>query len=394
MTLLRDRLRAGLPRLSPLRVFIAVAACHGALVLLSGVTLGGDSHSYDRWSSRLIESGFDYASVAAEASAASNFPAVLYAVFVSLVALLKLAFGANWPTALVCLNVAADAGLAVLLVRLTLRATDSIAAGWTALILYLICFDSAHWVCFTLSDTSFGFLAFTIFALVAGRILGDKTRWGGIILLAIAGVFYRPTGIVLLPDLAWAAWLSRLKRPLARMRWLAAGGAAGIGGGALLFAAIVQDPRRWPFGTLSTAFGYVARDYRRGEVVSARFETYHQAPSSLGDYLLISLDRFAHFFAPGAADFSLAHWLLQLLFFIPAYGLAAWFLIAVARGRTGLEERQRRVFLAAAGAVLAYALFHGLVQVDFDWRYRLPILPHLILLAAGGVACLGRERAR
>ena len=28
------------------------------------------------------------------------------------------------------------------------------------------------------------------------------------------------------------------------------------------------------------------------------------------------------------------------------------------------------------------------VQVDFDWRYRAPILPHLILLAAGGLADL------
>jgi hypothetical protein len=51
------------------------------------------------------------------------------------------------------------------------------------------------------------------------------------------------------------------------------------------------------------------------------------------------------------------------------------------------------VFLAAAGAVLAYAVFHGLVQVDFDWRYRLPVIPHLILLAAGGIAVLGRGAA-
>jgi hypothetical protein len=61
------------------------------------------------------------------------------------------------------------------------------------------------------------------------------------------------------------------------------------------------------------------------------------------------------------------------------------------RGRTGFAAPERKVFLAAFGAVLSYALFHALVQVDFDWRYRIPILPHLILLAAGGLADLARR---
>jgi hypothetical protein len=48
--------------------------------------------------------------------------------------------------------------------------------------------------------------------------------------------------------------------------------------------------------------------------------------------------------------------------------------------------------LAAGATVLITALFHGLLQVDFDWRYRLPVLPQMILLAAGGVAVLRRRR--
>jgi hypothetical protein len=39
-------------------------------------------------------------------------------------------------------------------------------------------------------------------------------------------------------------------------------------------------------------------------------------------------------------------------------------------------------------------VFHGLLQVDFDWRYRVPVLPHLALLAAGGVAVLRRGATR
>ena len=85
---------------------------------------------------------------------------------------------------------------------------------------------------------------------------------------------------------------------------------------------------------------------------------------------------------------------MSLAFFLPVYALAGWLGIVLWRGNDGLGENQRRLFLASMGAVLAYASFHALVQVDFDWRYRLPILPHLILLAAGGAADLSRRARR
>ncbi|HEY0043838.1 MAG TPA: hypothetical protein VGB62_04730, partial [Allosphingosinicella sp.] len=120
-------------------------------------------------------------------------------------------------------------------------------------------------------------------------------------------------------------------------------------------------------------------------------ETFHAPPAGYGDFVLLTADRFLHFFAPGAASFSPAHWAQALIFFVPTYALGGWLCIALCRGDTAFGSGERKVFAAAAGAVLAYALFHGLVQVDFDWRYRLPILPHLILLAGGGAADLLRR---
>jgi hypothetical protein len=136
----------------------------------------------------------------------------------------------------------------------------------------------------------------------------------------------------------------------------------------------------------------MAHDYALGEVVSGRLETYHDPPHAIIDYVAISVDRFVHFFAIGAHDFSAAHWAVELVFFLPAYGLAGWFVVALWRGRTMLQPRERKVLLAAMGAILSYAVFHGLVQVDFDWRYRIPIVPHLILLAAAGAADLFERR--
>ena len=376
---------------SPGLAALLIAAGHGLFTLAAGTRMSPDSQAYAYWSARLVESGFDYPALIAEADV--GFPAILYALFGTLLALLRLAFGEGWATAAVVLNLAAHVALGILVVRLTARVTASGAAAWGALLLYLGCFDLLMWVPFVLSDATFVLLAFGIFTLAAARILGDSRGWTAVLLPAAAGVFYRPTGMVLLPDLAWAIFLSKTRGKKIRRGPVLAALAFIAAAGALVFAWFVQEPGRWPLDALSVSFRNVAAEYALGEVVSGRPETYHQPPAALTDFLLISADRFVHFFAIGAADYSAAHWLAELAFFLPGYALALWLAIALWRGRTGFAGPERKVFLAAFGAVLSYALFHALVQVDFDWRYRIPILPHLILLAAGGLADLLRRGA-
>ena len=372
---------------------LLIGACHGLYMLAAGVRMSPDSVAFAYWSARLVESGFDYRQVIAEAS--GGFPAILYALFGTVLALLRLAFGGGWATALIALNFAAHVALGLLVMRVAERATRSGLAAWGALLLYLGCFDLLMWVPFVLSDATFVLLAFAIFTLAAARILGDSKGWAAVLAPAAAGVFYRPTGMVLLPDLAWAIYLSKARGESLRRGPLLAALAFLVAAGALAFAWFVQAPERWPLDALSGAFRNVGAEYALGEVVSGRPETYHSPPAVLADYLLISADRFVHFFAIGTADFSAAHWLVELAFFLPCHALALWLAVALWRGRTRFAGPERKVFLAAFGAILSYALFHALVQVDYDWRYRIPILPHLILLAAGGLAdLLGRRPAR
>ena len=394
MTRIAGVLKARLPLRPPSLAFtaLAIAGLHGFYVLATGIQVSSDTKAYAFWSARLVETGFDFAHALSQAD--PEFPALLYVGFTTLVALLRLAFGEGWASALVAVNFAAHVALGVLIVRLAVRAGGGAAAGWTALLLFLGCHGIVKWVPYLLSDSSFVALAFATFSLAAARILGDARGWLKVAPPAAAGIFYRPTGIVLVPDLVLSWWLSRKRAPR-----LSRGGAtllllAATVGGVLLFAWLMRDPSRWPFATLSKAFAGVARSYAAGEIVNGRAETYHAPPQVLVDYLLISADRFVHFFAIGARDHSLLHWIGSAAFFVPAYALAAWLGLVLWRGDTELPPAERRVFVAAGGAVLAYALFHALVLVDYDWRYRLPVLPHLILLASGGAADLARRAAR
>ncbi|HYD38442.1 MAG TPA: hypothetical protein VEA60_12560 [Allosphingosinicella sp.] len=379
---------AGVAPPSPWLAALVIGLCHGAYVVALGVSFASDSAGYAFWSARLAETGFDYASVLGEAR--TSFPAILYVLFATLLALLRLAFGEGWTAALVALNFAAHVGLGALVVRMAVRLTGSGAAGWAALLLYLGCFDLLVWVPVVLSDATFVFLAFAIFTLAAARIIGDSKGWIPVLGPAAAGIFYRPTGLVLLPDLAWAIYLAKARARIPRGPALAVLAVA-ILALAFGFAWFMQDPGRWPFDALGAAFRTVADGYAAGEVVSGRPETFHAPPRELLDFVLISADRLAHFFAPDAAGFSRAHFAVELVFFLPCYALTAWLALALWRGDTGFAAAERKVFLAAGGALLSYAVFHALVQVDHDWRYRVPILPHLILLASGGLADLVRR---
>ena len=371
---------------------LSVAILHGAYVLWAGQAISPDALAYAHWSERLLDSGFDYPRIVREAKA--EFPPVLYGLFVTILALLRMLFDENWLGALLGLNFAAHVGLGFLIVRTAVKIAHCQAAGWIALLLFLGCHDLVVWVRYILSDTTFVLLAFTILTLAAARILGIARGWLPVVLPALAAIFYRPTGILMMPVIAWAAFLNRERRlPGSGPALLAALAALSLAA-ALLFVWLMQDPDRWPFETLSTAFQTVAGGYAAGEVVHHRSETYHAPPDGLGDHLLLVADRFVHFFAIGAEGFSSEHWLGAVAFYVPTYLLAAWLGVALWRRDHRFGEREHRVFLAAAGAVLVYALFHAFVQVDYDWRYRTPVLPLLILLASGGAADLMRRVRR
>ena len=379
---------AALPPPRPLVAWALLALVAGGYVVFGGPNVMPDSAAYAHWADRLIEERLDFLALARENGSAVSLS---YALFVTLVAALKLVFGAGWNWALVLLGAGATATVGALLARLTFRLTDSGVAAWAALALYAGSFDLLQWAPRIGSDSTFLLCAFAVFLMEVRRILGPGGRWLPVFAASAAASLYRPTGIVLFPITAWSFFLARTAGPGARrartLALLAAAGAVA----ALALAFLWRDPSLWPLGFAQQEIADIARGYGEGQVVWDRRETYHAPPAALADYWAITADRFAHFFAPGAAGYSPAHWVAQAMFYIPVYLLGGWFVLLLLRRRTGLGPREADACFAALGAILAYALFHAVVQVDYDWRYRTPIMPHLILLAAGGVAEAARR---
>ena len=105
---------------------------------------------------------------------------------------------------------------------------------------------------------------------------------------------------------------------------------------------------------------------------------------TLVDIAAITADRFVHFFAVSAAGFSRAHRLANIAFYLPLYLLALIGLVTAVR-------RGDDVVILAAIIVLVVAFWHSLVIIDYDWRYRLPVLPYLIFIAVSAIPATKRR---
>jgi len=141
-------------------------------------------------------------------------------------------------------------------------------------------------------------------------------------------------------------------------------------------AALMQDPSRWPRVGESGWIRQLSDESRKGIVVFDRPETYVSPPRSLADFAALTLTKWRYYFAPWMAGYSPFHKAAGAAFFGTAYLLS---LIAVL-----LSPRWRLTSLLVV-YVGAFSLFHSAQQIDFDHRYRLPVLVALTLLAALGL---------
>jgi hypothetical protein len=127
-------------------------------------------------------------------------------------------------------------------------------------------------------------------------------------------------------------------------------------------------------------------------VVFGRTETYSSPPHTFLQFVALVIKRLFYFFVFWAAGYSPIHTVINLVFFVPSLLLGA-----AALGTACLKPKllSAAAHSTAAAAVLLFglfAVFQSLQQLDFDWRYRLPCLALLVVLAGVGWKALEGER--
>lgn len=379
------------PSIRNLKSSLIIAAMlvltHGVYLLFHGPLQGSDTAKYVAWADRMA--GLHFNAWAYTHDLHYVIPPVAYLGFVTLFALIRTIAGTHWEWAVAIVNLVADCTSGLITVIIVRRATRSAVATWATLVFYAASIDVMMWTPYALSESTFLLVVMLSFAPIVRSFQVEKANARAQWLLAAAALlvcaFYRPTGIVQVIAAAGAFVMWRFHRKGVRVpRLILASAAVGLLLVVSLHAWLVQEPARWPFKVFASGVAYDSGIYGRGEVINGRPETDHAPPQTLWQYESITIDRFVHFFAFTASTFSPKHKIAQTLYYLPL-------LIFAVTGSAGLFRPSSRMpgedapFMLASLFVLAYAYFHAVIQVDYDWRYRLPAMPFMIMLAAKGV---------
>lgn len=363
-------------------------------MLRSGIHTGIDTAIYSRWADALIAVRFNVPAYLRDQSFVA--PPLFYLLWVAVVAVLKMLLGESWMTGVVVLNwVALTTGVAMTLaaVRLVTRSTASMGL---AALLFLVSGDLLIFSRYVLSDLLFWGLSTAVLACGVTLATADEDRdrmlWrigiGSAVL--IAALLFRPVALPL--TLFWimaiAAWLARpMVERFATHLLVAAVILAAIA--IVIHAQLLNHPGAWPFGTLPSLLGMVAQEAREGMFVHNANPPMTVAPaSSLFGFVRITLQKLIFFITPWLPHYSTSHTLVNLLFFIPAYGLA----VASISNLRRLAAPQQRAAWVLALFVLFLSVFHSLLLIDSDHRYRLPLVPAVIMLAALGLESVRRPK--
>lgn len=360
-----------------------------ALWSIKGTCLSPDSRTFSSWADILVAHNFSY--LALFSRAASTAPPLLYTGIITLIALLKVVFGVRWAAFLVLINACAMSAVSVILFRLISRISSSPAAPWLGSVLLMGCWDLLQWVRYALSDITFlaivtGICALACQSLIESEkhIAGSSRRTAIVLGLGTLVTFYRPTGVLVWPSLLFYLWARHQLlhgRQIPAFRKLA--GLTGFLAVAAIFANafLMAHPGRFPS---SATISHQVRHYRSGEIVWDRPDTFQAPPVQVIDYARISACRWVWYWAIWTRDFSLKHSLLNAIFFIPIYGLTLITLWTLLREDGDWSQGQKAALGVLVIFVATVSTFHAVIQVDYDWRYRLPVLCPLIVLAACG----------
>jgi len=363
-----------------------------AYTSIRGIQIAPDTGTYSQWADILIRNHFHYPSYLSDVS--FKTPAILYIGWVTVVALFKLALSSQWVVGLVVFNIVLFAAIGTALISIVGLLSDTKLPVLLAGLMYATSFHLLQWVSFVLSDISFLALTFTplfIYVLFLNRRRHHISFVLGILAILALAVSYRPASIPLLATFAIgtiATIQTKAATPESRARYsrlLFSFTMIGVIIILLLGSLLAQNPNLWPFDFARGEVDFTSQNYNKGIVIHGRPETFHQPPVALIDYIAITLDKFIHYFSPTAEGFSFIHKVYSILFYIPIYLLAGFGVLFLF-----LKDGYRRtstwlVALTASLFVLFFASYHAVLTIDFDWRYRVPCIPVLILLAALGV---------
>tara|TARA_Y100000996_G_scaffold332390_1_gene268679 strand:- start:375 stop:1169 length:795 start_codon:yes stop_codon:yes gene_type:complete len=120
---------------------------------------------------------------------------------------------------------------------------------------------------------------------------------------------------------------------------------------------------------------FITTMVKEGVIVHDRPDTWVDQPNSFLEIANIYFLRLINFFNPYASSFSMLHFLLNLLqTFIVIISIFLW--LYISNKTISINKIIAYILLLS----FSVAAFHSFILIDYDWRYRFPIILPLLML--------------
>jgi len=357
-------------------VFVIVCAVLCIVNFYPNMVTSGDTITYDRLATQLIQTGFDYAVIVREVS--SQF--IFYLVPMSIFAFAKMFFHNNWKTFVLIINLMSICAAVAMYVKIADTCRVNCISTCLLLISFVLFPDFLYWPHYILTDTMYLFLVSccVLFALQLCVYKFKVRIFLYFFVLTCLLTFFRPASPPVVVCLIVFILIFNNKSILLKKNPVFFISALCVGI-VLVFSYIVDKNihgyYQWPELNMMSKF------ISEGVVIHDRPETFVKFNNGFFSVLYVFICRFVYFFSPSAESFSTLHKVINLLSF-----LIAGILILV--GETMMFMREividcqkyigRSLML---GLIICVATYHSITLIDFDWRYRYPIIPVIFCLA-------------
>jgi hypothetical protein len=336
-----------------------------------GYVMSPDSFGYSRWADDLIKLDFNLYDYFVQNTFFT--PSYFYTTPVMVVALLKVFFGSAWQYAFLVFD------LFLVLLSLVLFSKSLLIIGVRPVLISItmavlaLSVDLLLWPRYILSDTIFSFLVILASYIVIKGVVEGKFHYLSLITVLVITLVTRPSSLPILFAIFSFIAISRFQIYTKPKLLL------------LLFilAFFVVSPFIFAYlhhlieVNLSNNIqgAHLLRLVGQGEIINDRPETWLSPPSTFSDVAYLYFVRMLSFFTPYAAPFSTIHIVLNSLqTVIILLSITIWSFLG---GSIKLLDKTVFFILLLSFSVAA---FHAFTIIDYDWRYRFPIILPLMMI--------------
>ncbi len=361
-------------------LLISILICSSLIAyyhLRLGYSMSGDSHRFSRWADELIKFNFNFFEFFSIEKDDHRPPLFLFSLPVFLIALCKVIFGYEWQFAFLLLNILLVFFSLIIFAKGLLLVKVRPILISLSLSLILISADFLTWPKFILSDMSYAFLVVVTTYFIIRAIVKNKINYIQLFLIIFLLLASRPSSIPVIFAIGIFIIVLKYQISLTSKKIIV-----------FLFVLFLFTPVF--FGLLylfmeynvnSKSFDEVAyQDFvykyvKNGMIIHGRPETWVNPPNNFIDVVYVYFLRLINFFNPYASTFSLIHIIMNVIQTVLV--LLAIFILSILKGNIKFQDR---IFFFIIILSFSVAAFHSFILIDYDWRYRFPIILPLITL--------------